>query len=140
MVIILHDMEECVYERLFERQLVCGGYSVIGYVNGRMEVGFFFRENLIGEEQEGFFNLVSQVQGERMDDQRCNIQIGKPNLESPASEENSSPEIDNFLDLLANSQSRRLDDQRVTFTHLPGFQMSENSSSKSSSTGNGKVK
>uniref|UniRef100_H3ATX5 Purkinje cell protein 2 n=1 Tax=Latimeria chalumnae TaxID=7897 RepID=H3ATX5_LATCH len=91
------------------------------------------------EEQEGFFNLVSQVQGERMDDQRCNIQIGKPNLESPASEENcalASPEIDNFLDLLANSQSRRLDDQRVTFTHLPGFQMSENSSSKSSSTGN----
>uniref|UniRef100_A0A8C3T2Z3 Purkinje cell protein 2 n=1 Tax=Chelydra serpentina TaxID=8475 RepID=A0A8C3T2Z3_CHESE len=66
-------------------------------------------------EQEGFFNLLTHVQGGRMDEQRCNIQIvhGKSGAD---------PEKRDFLDMLAHTQSRRMDDQRVSFNYLPGFQ------------------
>uniref|UniRef100_A0A8C4WMM7 Purkinje cell protein 2 n=1 Tax=Gopherus evgoodei TaxID=1825980 RepID=A0A8C4WMM7_9SAUR len=69
----------------------------------------------VSPEQEGFFNLLTHVQGGRMDEQRCNIQIvhGKSGAD---------PEKRDFLDMLAHTQSRRMDDQRVSFNYLPGFQ------------------
>ncbi|XP_073175314.1 Purkinje cell protein 2 homolog [Lepidochelys kempii] len=70
-------------------------------------------------EQEGFFNLLTHVQGGRMDKQRCNIQIVHGKSEDSPS---PPPEMDSFLDMLAHTQSRRMDDQRVSFNYLPGFQ------------------
>ncbi|CAM2109681.1 unnamed protein product [Caretta caretta] len=76
-------------------------------------------------EQEGFFNLLTHVQGGRMDKQRCTIQIvhGKSGAD-PEKQDSPSPppEMDSFLDMLAHTQSRRMDDQRVSFNYLPGFQ------------------
>ncbi|XP_075689518.1 G-protein-signaling modulator 2 isoform X1 [Rhinoderma darwinii] len=87
---------------------------------------------------EGFFDLLSRFQSNRMDDQRCSLQ-GK-NLLSvsmaasstpPKSMRKSlsasavSPHTDEFLDLLASSQSRRLDDQRASFSNLPGLRIGQ---------------
>uniref|UniRef100_A0A670Y8Q4 Purkinje cell protein 2 n=1 Tax=Pseudonaja textilis TaxID=8673 RepID=A0A670Y8Q4_PSETE len=79
-------------------------------------------------EQEGFFNLLTHVQGGRMDEQRCNIQIVHEDSPSPP------PEMDNFMKMLAHTQSRRMDDQRVSFNYLPGFQNSNTSSPAGSGT------
>nr|XP_032643201.1 Purkinje cell protein 2 homolog [Chelonoidis abingdonii] len=73
----------------------------------------------VSPEQEGFFNLLTHVQGGRMDEQRCNIQIMHGKSEDSPS---PPPEMDSFLDMLAHTQSRRMDDQRVSFNYLPGFQ------------------
>ncbi|KAG9488658.1 hypothetical protein GDO78_004941, partial [Eleutherodactylus coqui] len=78
----------------------------------------------INKEQEGFFNLLTHVQGARMDEQRCSIQIvhskgdqdGKNN--APVT---PPPEMNHLMDMLAQSQSRRLDDQRAEFTQSPAF-------------------
>ncbi|XP_061278306.1 Purkinje cell protein 2 homolog isoform X2 [Bos javanicus] len=71
-------------------------------------------------DQEGFFNLLSHVQGGRMEEQRCSLQAGP----GPASDSHSgpAPEMDSLMDMLANTQGRRMDDQRVTVSALPGFQ------------------
>ncbi|XP_051481427.1 G-protein-signaling modulator 2 isoform X4 [Apus apus] len=91
---------------------------------------------------EGFFDLLSRFQSNRMDDQRYHFQ--EKNRFSAASVAMSStppktmrksfstsvvsPHTDEFLDLLASSQSRRLDDQRASFSHLPGLRLSQHSS------------
>ncbi|XP_053320375.1 Purkinje cell protein 2 homolog [Spea bombifrons] len=76
------------------------------------------------QEQEGFFNLLSHVQGARIDEQRCNIQI----VHSKGDQEEKDscpvtppPEMNLLMDMLAQSQSRRLDDQRAEFTQTPVF-------------------
>ncbi|XP_019672470.2 Purkinje cell protein 2 homolog isoform X1 [Felis catus] len=71
-------------------------------------------------DQEGFFNLLTHVQGDRMEEQRCSLQAGP----DPASESQSgpAPEMDSLMDMLASTQGRRMDDQRVTVSTLPGFQ------------------
>ncbi|XP_032105795.1 G-protein-signaling modulator 2 isoform X3 [Sapajus apella] len=89
---------------------------------------------------EGFFDLLSRFQSNRMDDQRCCLQ--EKNCH-PASTATStplkmmlktpsvpvvSPNTDEFLDLLASSQSRRLDDQRASFNNLPGLRLTQNNS------------
>ncbi|ETE73829.1 Purkinje cell protein 2 [Ophiophagus hannah] len=82
-------------------------------------------------EQEGFFNLLTHVQGGRMDEQRCNIQIvhGKSGSDPEKKDSPSPPpEMDNLMEMLAHTQSRRMDDQRVSFNYLPGFQSSNTSS------------
>ncbi|OBS81277.1 hypothetical protein A6R68_20496 [Neotoma lepida] len=80
-------------------------------------------------DQEGFFNLLSHVQGDRMEEQRCSLQAGPG--QTPESrelgmmqgrEDGPAPEMDNLMDMLANTQGRRMDDQRVTINSLPGFQ------------------
>ncbi|TFK09656.1 40S ribosomal protein S12 [Platysternon megacephalum] len=76
-------------------------------------------------EQEGFFNLLTHVQGGRMDEQRCNIQIVHSKSGADPEKQDSPsppPEMDSFLDMLAHTQSQRMDDQRVSFNYLPGFQ------------------
>ncbi|XP_039412488.1 G-protein-signaling modulator 2 isoform X3 [Corvus cornix cornix] len=91
---------------------------------------------------EGFFDLLSRFQSNRMDDQRCCFQ--EKNRLSAASVATSStppktmiksfstsvvsPHTDEFLDLLASSQSRRLDDQRASFSELPGLRLRQHSS------------
>ncbi|KAM7241986.1 hypothetical protein CapIbe_006457 [Capra ibex] len=77
-------------------------------------------------DQEGFFNLLSHVQGGRMEEQRCSLQAGpgpaSDSRESGQQESTPAPEMDSLMDMLANTQGRRMDDQRVTVSALPGFQ------------------
>ncbi|KAM8931078.1 G-protein-signaling modulator 2 [Pelodytes ibericus] len=87
---------------------------------------------------EGFFDLLSRFQSNRMDDQRCSLQ-GKNLLNTPAATSSTppktmrksmsatvvSPHTDEFLDLIASSQSRRLDDQRASFSNLPGLRINQ---------------
>ncbi|XP_075038708.1 G-protein-signaling modulator 2 isoform X2 [Mixophyes fleayi] len=87
---------------------------------------------------EGFFDLLSRFQSNRMDDQRCSLQdkniLSVPTATSPTTPKSMrkslsasavSPHTDEFLDLIASSQSRRLDDQRASFSNLPGLRMSQ---------------
>ncbi|XP_054422200.1 Purkinje cell protein 2 homolog [Pteronotus mesoamericanus] len=71
-------------------------------------------------DQEGFFNLLSHVQGDRMEEQRCSLRAG-PGTPS-TSESGPVPEMDSLMDMLASTQGHRMDDQRVTASALPGFQ------------------
>uniref|UniRef100_A0A672RSJ8 G-protein-signaling modulator 2-like n=1 Tax=Sinocyclocheilus grahami TaxID=75366 RepID=A0A672RSJ8_SINGR len=99
---------------------------------------------------EGFFDLLSRFQSNRMDDQRCVIQDGRSHLSvnsnsaSPPttppitirksfSESAASPGQEPFLRLLASAQGRRLDEQRAgTGNSLPGLlTLSEHSSTSS---------
>ncbi|XP_017907166.1 PREDICTED: LOW QUALITY PROTEIN: Purkinje cell protein 2 homolog [Capra hircus] len=86
---------------------------------GRGECGLCLQQ-AASQSQEGFFNLLSHVQGGRMEEQRCSLQAGP----GPASDSQSAPapEMDSLMDMLANTQGRRMDDQRVTVSALPGFQ------------------
>ncbi|XP_042370347.1 G-protein-signaling modulator 2-like isoform X2 [Plectropomus leopardus] len=91
----------------------------------------------IGED--GFFDLLSRFQGNRMDDQRCSLLDGQshvtayssPSSTPPVAERKSILECEtplqdpgHFLELLASSQARRLDDQRVSLSHFPGLRLS----------------
>ncbi|XP_039929149.1 G-protein-signaling modulator 2 isoform X2 [Hirundo rustica] len=91
---------------------------------------------------EGFFDLLSRFQSNRMDDQRCCFQE-KNRLSAAAAATSStppktmiksfstsvvSPHTDEFLDLLASSQSRRLDDQRASVSELPGLRLGQRGS------------
>ncbi|XP_056379477.1 G-protein-signaling modulator 2 isoform X1 [Hyla sarda] len=90
---------------------------------------------------EGFFDLLSRFQSNRMDDQRCSLQgrnFMSFNTASSATPPKSmrkslstsavSPHTDEFLDLIASSQSRRLDDQRASFSNLPGLRIGQQNS------------
>ncbi|XP_009000064.1 G-protein-signaling modulator 2 isoform X3 [Callithrix jacchus] len=90
---------------------------------------------------EGFFDLLSRFQSNRMDDQRCCLQEKNCHTASTATSSTPpkmmlktpsvpvvSPNTDEFLDLLASSQSRRLDDQRASFNNLPGLRLTQNNS------------
>ncbi|XP_037763576.1 G-protein-signaling modulator 2 isoform X3 [Chelonia mydas] len=89
---------------------------------------------------EGFFDLLSRFQSNRMDDQRCCFQEKSRMTAGAASSTPSktmrksfstsmvSPHTDEFLDLLASSQSRRLDDQRANFSNLPGLRLNQHNS------------
>ncbi|KAM7140604.1 Purkinje cell protein 2 homolog [Molossus nigricans] len=68
-------------------------------------------------DQEGFFNLLSHVQGDRMEEQRCSLQAGPG-----TTFKSQSDPMDSFIDMLASTQGHRMDDQRVTVSVLPGFQ------------------
>lgn len=103
----------------------------------------------IGED--GFFDLLSRFQGNRMDDQRCSLldsQSHLPARSSPSSTppvaerkstlESETPLQDpgHFLELLASSQARRLDDQRVSMSHFPGLRLSTSNPPHIPSTSN----
>uniref|UniRef100_A0A3B4CM69 G-protein-signaling modulator 2 n=1 Tax=Pygocentrus nattereri TaxID=42514 RepID=A0A3B4CM69_PYGNA len=93
--------------------------------------------DMLGDE--GFFDLLSRFQGNRMDDQRCSLQEGRArkatatsssssstssspptNLKKSFSESAVSPGQEAFLGALASAQGRRLEDQRGVGT-LPGL-------------------
>ncbi|KAG8132726.1 putative G-protein [Naja naja] len=88
---------------------------------------------------EGFFDLLSRFQSNRMDDQRYCFQ-DRNRLTVTASATASrimqksfsasvlSPHTDEFLDMLASSQSRRLDDQRASASNLPGLRLNQHNS------------
>ncbi|XP_073510852.1 Purkinje cell protein 2 homolog [Phyllobates terribilis] len=77
----------------------------------------------VPKEQEGFFNLLSHVQGGRIDDQRCSIQIvhSKGDQDGKNTTAAPPPEMNHLMDMLAHSQSRRLDDQRAEFIQSPSY-------------------
>ncbi|XP_072347057.1 G-protein-signaling modulator 2-like [Scyliorhinus torazame] len=79
-------------------------------------------------ENEGFFNMVSHAQRNRMDDQRCNLGRNEtPSKKSiiDTNKTNCERPINELLELLADKQGQRLDDQRVTCDNLPGLQLAE---------------
>ncbi|KAH0618359.1 hypothetical protein JD844_017474 [Phrynosoma platyrhinos] len=88
---------------------------------------------------EGFFDLLSRFQSNRMDDQRYCFQ-DRNRLTATVSSTPSrtmkksfsisvvSPHTDEFLDLLVSSQSRRLDDQRASASNLPGLRLNQHNS------------
>ncbi|XP_066512158.1 G-protein-signaling modulator 2-like isoform X2 [Hoplias malabaricus] len=94
--------------------------------------------DMLGDE--GFFDLLSRFQGNRMDDQRCSIQEGRTRQTASASTSSSSassspptsmkkslsesavsPGQEAFLGSLARAQGRRLENQRAVGS-LPGLQ------------------
>uniref|UniRef100_A0AAR2LBG7 G protein signaling modulator 2 n=1 Tax=Pygocentrus nattereri TaxID=42514 RepID=A0AAR2LBG7_PYGNA len=79
--------------------------------------------DMLGDE--GFFDLLSRFQGNRMDDQRCSLQEGRARKATATSSSSSStssmsPGQEAFLGALASAQGRRLEDQRGVGT-LPGL-------------------
>ncbi|KAM9358018.1 G-protein-signaling modulator 2-like [Symphorus nematophorus] len=101
----------------------------------------------IGED--GFFDLISRFQGNRMDDQRCSLLDGQSHLPAHSSPSSTPPVAErksildcetpsqdpgHFLELLANSQARRLDDQRVSLSHFPGLRLSTSNPPRTPST------
>ncbi|XP_073331802.1 G-protein-signaling modulator 2-like [Pagrus major] len=104
----------------------------------------------IGED--GFFDLLSRFQGNRMDDQRCSLLDGPCHLPPHSSSPSSTPPVaerksilecetplqdpGHFLELLASSQARRLDDQRASLSHFPGLRLSTSNLPRTPSTSN----
>ncbi|XP_078074324.1 G-protein-signaling modulator 2 isoform X1 [Mustelus asterias] len=89
--------------------------------------------SMVGEE--GFFDLLSRFQSNRMDDQRYSFTKSQNGLTraAPASSAQpktlvASPQTEEFLDLLASSQGRRLDDQRASIGNLPGLRLNQHNS------------
>ncbi|XP_028907404.1 Purkinje cell protein 2 homolog isoform X2 [Ornithorhynchus anatinus] len=90
-------------------------------------------------EQEGFFNLLSHVQGGRMEEQRCALRTRPDQRTSGANPPNQdgpgpAPEMDNLMDMLAHTQGHRMDDQRVSVSYLPGFRPGEDRRASESDT------
>ncbi|XP_047443642.1 G-protein-signaling modulator 2-like isoform X2 [Mugil cephalus] len=92
--------------------------------------------------EDGFFDLLSRFQGNRMDDQRCSLLDGPSHLPAHPSPSSTLPVAErkpisdcntpfqdpgHFLELLASSQARRLDDQRVSMSHFPGLRLNTSS-------------
>ncbi|XP_061097534.1 G-protein-signaling modulator 2 isoform X2 [Conger conger] len=93
--------------------------------------------DMLGDE--GFFDLLSRFQSNRMDDQRCSIQDIKSRLSAPPSppprgmrksrsDDVGSPGRDQLLNMVASSQSRRLDDQRASGGSFPGLRLNQQNS------------
>ncbi|XP_062871713.1 G protein signaling modulator 2, like isoform X2 [Trichomycterus rosablanca] len=100
-----------------------------------------FAPDTLGDE--GFFDLLTRFQGNRMDDQRCSLVGGLTRGSSPSPcdtppvavrrpisscEGEAAAQPGHFLDLLASSQNRRLDEQRVSVGNLPGLRLDQNTS------------
>ncbi|XP_026884717.2 G protein signaling modulator 2, like [Electrophorus electricus] len=82
---------------------------------------------------EGFFDLLSRFQGNRMDDQRCTLaghssRASTPSLSAAVRNLEASDQPGHFLDLLASSQSQRLDEQRASVSGLPGLRLDKSAS------------
>uniref|UniRef100_A0A8D0AHV8 G protein signaling modulator 2, like n=1 Tax=Sander lucioperca TaxID=283035 RepID=A0A8D0AHV8_SANLU len=99
----------------------------------------------IGED--GFFDLLSRFQGNRMDDQRCSLLDDQRHLTVHSSPSSTPPVAESkcesapcdpghFLELLASSQARRLDDQRVSLSHFPGLRLNTSNPLRTPSTSN----
>ncbi|XP_046652383.1 G-protein-signaling modulator 2-like isoform X2 [Daphnia pulicaria] len=79
------------------------------------------------DEEESFFNLVTQFQSKRMDDQRCSLAIvdNKENQQAstlPSNIHESPSRLkEDLMDLIAGMQSRRMDEQRASLPRLPGL-------------------
>ncbi|KAI3368542.1 hypothetical protein L3Q82_025550, partial [Scortum barcoo] len=99
--------------------------------------------------EDGFFDLLSRFQGNRMDDQRCSLLDGQSHLPAHSSPSSTPPVAErksilesetplqdpgHFLELLASSQARRLDDQRVGMSHFPGLRLSTSNPLRTPST------
>lgn len=99
-----------------------------------------FAPDTLGDE--GFFDLLTRFQGNRMDDQRCSLVGGSNRGFSPSpcetppigvrksissSGEEAAAQPGHFLDLLASSQARRLEEQRASVGALPGLRLEQNS-------------
>lgn len=93
-------------------------------------------------DQDAFFELLSEFQSKRMDDQRCSITPvdnkenilpnGPPHRASSSSStgpEDSASIREELLDLIVGMQSRRMDEQRTSLPQLPGLLRNNNNNS-----------
>ncbi|XP_049924798.1 mediator of DNA damage checkpoint protein 1 isoform X2 [Epinephelus moara] len=104
-----------------------GDSSYLCYMVSKVQV-------LTSAEQEEFFSLMTHFQRERMDEQRCVLNVSPqctPKHKPSETTEPKGPDSEKFFSMLASSQGRRLDDQRVSLPSLPGIQ---NGGSTSTST------
>uniref|UniRef100_A0A3Q0S1G5 Uncharacterized protein n=1 Tax=Amphilophus citrinellus TaxID=61819 RepID=A0A3Q0S1G5_AMPCI len=92
---------------------------------------------------DGFFDLLSRFQGNRLDDQRCTLDghshlpaHPSPSSVLPVAEKECESDPGHFLELLASSQARRLDDQRVSLTPFPGLRVNTSNQPPTPSTSN----
>ncbi|XP_052223857.1 G-protein-signaling modulator 2-like [Dreissena polymorpha] len=82
----------------------------------------------LSPEDDGFFDLLSKLQGRRIDEQRCSLKLpGEKNglLESENKENKpklvSDSDSENFLDMVAGIQGSRMNDQRASLPQFPGL-------------------
>ncbi|XP_022238444.1 G-protein-signaling modulator 2-like [Limulus polyphemus] len=90
-------------------------------------------------DQDSFFELLSQFQSKRMDDQRCSralLERNTANGTSSTTLHHASLQLDNedqenqsmredLFDLIAGMQSQRMDEQRASLPTLPGLGISK---------------
>jgi len=74
-------------------------------------------------DDDGLFDLLTQFQSRRIDDQRCSIRMDHPSPESDESKDVrlvASPASDKLMDMVAGLQGSRMNDQRASLP-FPGL-------------------
>ena len=69
-------------------------------------------------EDSSFLEILSRIQSNRLDDQRCSIRRTQP-LKNSENLSRPKENQDEFLNLIMKSQKSRLEDQRVDLTKTP---------------------
>ena len=78
------------------------------------------------DEDSSFFDVLSRIQSNRLDDQRCSIRNSSTNkLNSENLSDDFTPN-DEFFNLIMKSQRTRLEDQRTTMNKAKTSVLSEN--------------
>ncbi|XP_006813223.1 G-protein-signaling modulator 2-like [Saccoglossus kowalevskii] len=72
-------------------------------------------------DDDGFFDILSRFQGNRMDDQRCSFHKLDAGKQEEGAEAAISPQKEEFLDKIASFQSSRINEQRASLPKLPGL-------------------
>ncbi|XP_007945228.1 G-protein-signaling modulator 1 [Orycteropus afer afer] len=115
-----------------ERRPREGSHSPLDSADVRVQMPRANLPRTLSSDEEFFFDLLSQSQSSRMDDQRCPLEDGQagaaPTLEECIAQSSltASPQTEELFDLIASSQSRRLDDQRASVGSLPGLRITHN--------------
>lgn len=84
-------------------------------------------------EDSSFLDILSRIQSNRLDDQRCSIRRTQP-LKNTENLSRTKENQDEFLNLIMNSQKSRLEDQRVDLTKTPKSKLVSNTKTKQACT------
>lgn len=86
----------------------------------------------IKEDDSSFLEILSRIQSNRLDDQRCTIKKKNQENKQPQTEfKNPKNPDDDFFNLIIKSQQSRLEDQRSTFSKAPRTLKSSSSTTDS---------
>ncbi|XP_077986446.1 G-protein-signaling modulator 2-like isoform X2 [Glandiceps talaboti] len=72
-------------------------------------------------DDDGFFDVLSRFQSNRMDDQRCSFNKFGGKRQPKGAEAALSPQKEELLDKIASFQSSRINEQRASLPKLPGL-------------------
>ncbi|XP_070582112.1 G-protein-signaling modulator 2-like isoform X4 [Ptychodera flava] len=72
-------------------------------------------------DDDGFFDVLSRFQSNRMDDQRCSFNKFGDRRRQRGAEAALSPQKEELLDKIASFQSSRINEQRASLPKLPGL-------------------